>query len=139
MVYHSVNFYQEEEAMKFNDNPVMIVIGIVLVGLGIGSFMGYRFFPDNQNLTIAVFVLAAILLFLVLAGYVKENVGIIVTALWLLLMGVMAQFKLSFAYSDLLLSLLPIGYFFRAQHQIIAFIHVSKITKSRHTTATFTY
>ena len=95
--------------MKFNDNPVMIVIGIVLVGLGIGSFMGYRFFPDNQNLTIAVFVLAAILLFLVLAGYVKENVGIIVTALWLLLMGVMAQFKLSFAYSDLLLSLLPIG------------------------------
>ena len=95
--------------MKFNDNPVMIVIGIVLVGLGIGSFMGYRLFPDNQNLTIAVFVLAAILLFLVLAGYVKENVGIIVTALWLLLMGVMAQFKLSFAYSDLLLSLLPIG------------------------------
>ncbi len=95
--------------MKFNDNPVMIIIGLILLGLGVSSLLGYRIFPNNQNLTIAVFVLAALLLFLVLAGTVKENVGVIVTALWLLLMGVMAQFKLDFVYSNLILSILPLG------------------------------
>jgi len=95
--------------MKLNNNPVMIVIGLILLGLGVSSLLGYRIFPNNQNLTIAVFVLAALLLFLVLAGSVKENVGVVITALWLLMMGIMAQFKLNFPYSDLILSILPLG------------------------------
>jgi hypothetical protein len=95
--------------MKFNDNPIMILLGIIMLGLGIGSFFGYRFFPTNQPLTIAVFILAAIVLFLVLAGRVKENVGMVVTALWLILMGLMAQFNLTFSYSDVLLSALPLA------------------------------
>jgi hypothetical protein len=95
--------------MKLNENPIMLLVGIILLGLGIGSFFGYRFFPDNQNLVIAVFVLAAILLFLVLAGSIKANVGVIVTALWLILMGLMGQFHLVFQYSDFLLSLLPLA------------------------------
>ena len=95
--------------MKFNDNPMMILLGIILLGLGIGSFFGYRFFPDNQYMIIAVIVLAGLLVLIMLLGHVKENLGIILTIIWLVLMGIMAQFHLQFAYSDLLLSCLPIG------------------------------
>jgi hypothetical protein len=95
--------------MKFNDNPIMILLGIILLGLGIGSFFGYRFFPDNQYMIIAVIVLAGLLVLILLLGRVKENLGIILTILWLALMGIMAQFHLQFTYSDLLLSSLPIG------------------------------
>ncbi len=95
--------------MKFNENPIMVLLGLILIALGIGSFFGYRFFPDNQNLVIAVFVLAGILLFLVLAGNLKENVGVVFTALWLILMGLMGQFHLDFSYSGFVLSILPIG------------------------------
>ena len=99
----------EERTLKLNDNPIMILLGIILIGLGIGSFFGYRFFPSNQNMVIAVFILAGILFFLVLTGNVKETVGVIFTALWLILMGLMGQFHLDFAYSGFLLSLLPIS------------------------------
>ena len=95
--------------MKFNDNPIMILLGIVLLGLGVGSFLGYRFFPTNQIMIIAVFILAAILVFLVLAGSLKENVSVVITALWLILMGLMAAFNLQFAYSSFLLSILPLA------------------------------
>ena len=95
--------------MKFNDNPVMVLLGIVLVILGIGWFAGYRVFPTNQPMIIAVFVLAGLVLLLVLAGSVKENVGMIMTGLWLILMGLMAQFKLDFPYSQLLLAALPVA------------------------------
>jgi hypothetical protein len=87
----------------------MIVLGLILLAIGIGALLGYRLFPTNQTLIIVVFALAALILFLVLAGNVKENVGMIVASLWLLLMGIMAQFGIKFTYSDLILAVLPIG------------------------------
>jgi hypothetical protein len=95
--------------MKFNDNPIMVLVGIVLIGVGIFSFLGFRFIPSNLNTQIAVFVLALLLIILVLAGKVKENTGVVITALWLILMGLIAYFNLKFDYSDLILSSLPIG------------------------------
>jgi len=95
--------------MKINGNPIMIVLGIILVGLGVGSFFGFRIFPTNQNMIYAVFAVAALMLILVLMGKTKENVGMFVTMLWLVLMGLMAQFNLQFAYSNLLLSGLPLA------------------------------
>jgi len=95
--------------MKFNDNPIMVLVGLIMVSLGIGSFFGYRFFPSSENVVIAVFVLAGILFFLVLAGNIKGGVGVTFTALWLVLMGLMGQFHLDFAYSGLILSLLPLA------------------------------
>ena len=95
--------------MKFSGNPIVITLGIILVGLGIGSFFGFRIFPTNQNMVYAVFAVAALLLILVLLGKTKENVGMFVTILWLVLMGLMAQFNLHFAYSDLLLDGLPVA------------------------------
>ena len=95
--------------MKLNDNPLMILLAIILIGLGIGSFLGFRFFPSNQNMVIAVFVLALLMIIIVLAGKVKENTGVIITALWLILMGLIAYFNLKFDYSDFILSGLPIA------------------------------
>ena len=95
--------------MKLNGNPIMILLGIMLVGLGAGSFFGFRIFPTNQNMIYAVFAVAALMLILVLMGKTKENVGMFVTMLWLVLMGLMAQFNLQFAYSDLLLAGLPLA------------------------------
>lgn len=95
--------------MKFNDNPLMILVGIILLGLGIGSFFGYQFFPNDQYTLIAVFVLAAILIILLLSGHLKEYLGVVLMIIWLLLMGVMAWFQLQFVYSSLILSALPVG------------------------------
>jgi len=95
--------------MKLNENPIMLLLGIILVGVGIGSFLGYRFFPDTQNLIILVFVLAFLLIILTLSGRVKESVGVIIAALWLVLMGLMAYFNLKYSYSELLLSALPLA------------------------------
>lgn len=95
--------------MRFNNNPVMIILGIILLGIGIGGLLGYHIFPSNQTLIIVVFALAGLTLFLVLAGNVKENIGMIVTALWLLLMGLIAQFHFDLHYNDLILAILPIG------------------------------
>ena len=95
--------------MRINTNPVMIVLGIILVALGIGSFFGYRLFPNTQTYIYVVFGLAAVVLFLVLAGNVKENIGMIIIALWLLMLGLLAQFNISFRYSDIILSILPLA------------------------------
>jgi hypothetical protein len=95
--------------MKTNSNPILIVMGIILIALGIGSFFGYRIFPTNKIMIIADFVVAALILLLVLMGKVKENVGMFVMMLWLVLMGLMAQFNLNFAYSGLILDILPVA------------------------------
>ena len=95
--------------MKVNSNPIIIVLGLILVALGIGSFFGYRLFPTSQAMVIAVFAVAVLILFLVLMGKIKENVGMFITILWLILMGLMVQFNLQFAYSGLILDFLPLG------------------------------
>jgi hypothetical protein len=93
--------------MKLNSNPIMIVFAVALVLIGALSYFGYRLFPTNTYMTIGVAVLGAIFLLLVLTGKSKENVGMFLVALWLILMGVMSGFHLDFAYSGLLLALLP--------------------------------
>jgi hypothetical protein len=99
--------------MKLNENPIMVVLGFVFATIGVVSFLGYRLFPATGDVAIAMLALAAVIIFLVLFGKVKENVGMLVIALWLILQGVMKMFGLQFPYSDLLLSGLPVvsGFF----------------------------
>ena len=95
--------------MRLNENPLMIVVGIALLLVGFLSFLNFRIFPTNMVMTIAVFAIAVLILVVVFTGRVKSNVGLIVFAIWLALMGVMSYFRLVFSYSDLLLSILPVG------------------------------
>jgi len=90
----------------------LILVGIILIGLGVETFFGPKLIPfyGNQVMTIGVVVLAALILFLVLAGSVKTYVGMVVTALWLLLIGVMSWLNLAFPpYTYLILAALPVG------------------------------
>ncbi len=97
--------------MKLNDNPILILLAIILVGLGVEKFFGPRIypFPGNQILTYAMFILAAVVLFVVLAGRVRTGVGLVIMALWLLLIGLLSWLNVTFPYSDIVLAVLPIG------------------------------
>ena len=95
--------------MKLNENPLLAVLGVVLILIGALSFLNFRLFPTNIYMIIGVSVLAILILIIVFIGQVKSNVGLIVLALWLGLMGAMSYFGLTFSYSDLILSILPLG------------------------------
>ncbi len=95
--------------MKLNENPLMAVVGVVLILVGALSFFNFRLFPTNVYMTIGVFVLAILVLLVVFMGRLRSNVGLIVLALWLGLMGAMSYFGLTFTYSDLILTVLPLG------------------------------
>jgi len=95
--------------MKINDNPLMVIIGFIMLLIGAMSFFNYRLYPTNQYLIYGVFVLAGLIMLLVFLGKFKENIGMIILAIWLALMGAMSMYNLTYAYSDLILSILPIG------------------------------
>ncbi len=95
--------------MKINDNALMVILGFVLILIGIASFLSVRLTPTNNYMLIGVYVLAGLILILVFLGKFKENIGMILFAVWLALMGVMSMYNLTFPYSDSVLSVLPIG------------------------------
>ena len=95
--------------MKFNDNPLMIILGFIMLLIGAASFFNYRLYQTNNYLIIGVYVLAGLIMLLVFLGKLKENVGMIILAGWLALMGAMSMFNLTFIYSDVVLSILPMA------------------------------
>jgi hypothetical protein len=95
--------------MKFNDNPLMVLLGFFMLLIGASSFFNYRLYPTNYYLIIGVYVLAGLVTLLVFLGKLKANVGMITLAIWLALMGAMSMFNLTYVYSDLLLSILPLA------------------------------
>ncbi len=95
--------------MKLNDNPLMIILGIILIILGIGAFFGLLFLPGDQYMIIAVFALAGLLVLLAIIAKPQGFVGTILMAAYLVLIGLIAQFQLSFVYSGVILTLLPLG------------------------------
>lgn len=98
--------------MKLNENAGMVLLGILLILVGIGLFFSlnlFTIFPDSQYLTYGSIGLCVLILILVLAGQIKENIGMVITALWFLLIGLMSFLNFRFTYSDLILALLPIG------------------------------
>ncbi len=99
--------------MKINSNPFMVLLGIILLLIGAGSFLGYPLFPflqGNIYLTYITIAVAVVLALLVFTSRIKENVGILLIVIWLALMVVLAMNLLEpFSYSDIILSMLPIG------------------------------
>lgn len=95
--------------MRINDNALMVILGFVLILIGIASFLNFRLYPTNNYLIYGVYVLAGLILILVFLGKIKENIGMIIFAVWLALMGVMSMYSITFPYSDSILSILPIG------------------------------
>jgi hypothetical protein len=101
--------YGKEQAMKLNSNPFMIVLGIIMILVGIASFMGYVFVPDNNYLIWGTLGVAVLMAMLVFSGTVKESVGVLMIVIWLALVFAMAYFNFDFTYSELIRSMLPLG------------------------------
>ena len=98
--------------MKINSNPFTLLLGIIMLILGIGSFLGYSLLPalaSNINITYIAIAIAVLLALLVFTGKIRETVGTLFICLWIGLMAVMILFNLTFAYSDLILSIMPIA------------------------------
>jgi hypothetical protein len=96
--------------MKLNSNPFTLLLGIIMLILGIGNFLGYSLFPilqGNTNLTYVAIAIGVLLALLVFTGKIKETVGTLVICLWIGLMAIVIFFTGSFTYSDLIIMALP--------------------------------
>lgn len=96
--------------MKINSNPFTLLLGIIMLIIGIGSFLGYSLFPilaGNIIITYIAIAVAALLALLVFTSRIKEAVGTLVICIWLGLMAAIILGNASFTYSDLVLSGLP--------------------------------
>ena len=104
--------------MKFNENPLMVILGFFMVLLGAVSFINLRLYPIHNSLTIGsvildvnwfVYLIAGVLILLVFLGKIKESVGMITFGIWIALIGVISMFNIDFTYRDLIMGLMPIG------------------------------
>jgi uncharacterized membrane protein len=95
--------------MKINDNPFMILLGVIMALIGIGSFLGYHFEPATQNMTYIMIAMAVLLALMVVLGKLKENVGILVIVLWLVLLILRKMLNFDFVYDWLVMSGMPIA------------------------------
>jgi putative Ca2+/H+ antiporter (TMEM165/GDT1 family) len=86
----------------------MVLLAIVLIMLGIGCYVKFNLVPTSDNQMYITAGLGVVVLGLVLAGKVKENVGMILTAIWLLMLAAMYAFHFDFEYSALVMPGLPI-------------------------------
>jgi uncharacterized membrane protein len=77
--------------------------------IGIGSFLGYHFEPATQNMTYIMIAMAVLLALMVVLGKLKENVGILVIVLWLVLLILRKMLNFDFVYDWLVMSGMPIA------------------------------
>jgi hypothetical protein len=95
--------------MKLNENPFMILFGVIMFLVGIGSFLGYRYEPGTQNMVYVLIAIAVLLALLVILGKLKENVGILIIVLWLVLLIIRKTLNFEFTYDWLVISGMPIA------------------------------
>lgn len=94
--------------MKFNNSAGMVLLAIILIMLGIGCYIKFSLIPTSQEQMYITAALGVLVLGLVLTGKVKENVGMIVTSIWLLMLAAMFAFHFDFQYSNLIIPGMPI-------------------------------
>jgi hypothetical protein len=94
--------------MKLSANPFSVLLGVIMLGLGIASFFGYRLLANNLYMQYGAFAIAALLLILVVTGRMKEGVGWVLLAMWLILTGLTGMFRLNYVYDDIVISGLPL-------------------------------
>ena len=96
--------------MKINDNPFMVLLGVIMALVGVGAFLGYNYVPATQNMVYVLIALAVMLTLLVVLGKFKENVGILIIVLWLVLLILRKMFNFGFdPYQWLVIGGMPIA------------------------------
>ena len=90
--------------MKFTDNPFMILLGMISIGLGAVTLLDKRIttIPD-ERVQWALLGLAAIIVLVAFLARVQSPVGMVILAIFVAGLWVVNYFKLSFPYRDLIL------------------------------------
>ena len=54
--------------MNINDTPFMILLGVIMALVGLGSFLGIQYEPTTQNMVYVMIALAVLLALMVILG-----------------------------------------------------------------------
>jgi len=95
--------------MKINENPFMVLLGVIMAFLGVGSFLGYHYEPTSQNMLYIMIGIAVLLALMVILGKFKENVGILIIVLWLILLIIRKTLSFEFPFDWLVVAGMPIA------------------------------
>jgi hypothetical membrane protein len=96
--------------MKNDRSPLVIFAAIVFLVLGIVSLISsYRNFGGNFYFNAGLIVLGVLILLSALLSKVKGSMGLILAGLWLVAMGLMNIYHVSFVYDQLFMAFVPIA------------------------------
>jgi hypothetical protein len=96
--------------MKQERHPLVIFGAIILLVLGIVSMLtSYRNFGGNFYFNVGLLVLGLIVLLSALFSRVAGSLGLILGGLWLIALGLLNLFHISFVYDQLLMAIVPIA------------------------------
>jgi hypothetical protein len=96
--------------MKFTDNPIMILLGVLALAVGAFTFFDPRMATiTDERVLWAVLAVAVLIIFFVLLGKPGSPVGLILLAIFLGSLWVANYFKINFTYRDLILGALALG------------------------------
>ena len=87
----------------------MILLGVIMALVGLGSILGFNYVPASQNMVYVMIALAVLLALLVVLGKLKENVGILIIVLWLVLLILRKTLNFEFVYDWLVIGGMPIA------------------------------
>jgi hypothetical protein len=96
--------------MKFTDNPIMILLGIVTLAVGVLTFFDQRVAViTNEYVLWGVLGVAVLIVLIILLGKPGSPVGLILLAIFLASLWVANYFGLQFTYRDQILGALALG------------------------------
>ena len=95
--------------MQSERNPFVTLGAMILLVLGIVSiFTSYRNFGGSFYFNAGLIVLGVIVLLTALFSGVKGSMGLIIAGLWLVAMGLLNYYHISFIYDQYLMAAIPI-------------------------------
>ena len=96
--------------MKFTDNPIMILLGVITLAVGAFTFFDNRVVViTNDYVLWGVLGVAILIVMSTLLGKPQAPVGLILLAIFLASLWVANYFKLYFSYRDMILAALAVA------------------------------
>ena len=95
--------------MSQEKSPFLVMGGILLLILGIISFIfSFRIFAGNGYVSYGMIGLGVILMVAARMSKMHGTVGLVMAAVWFLLMGLFNIYGINFVYDEYILGVLPI-------------------------------
>jgi hypothetical protein len=95
--------------MNQDKNPFLMIGGILLIILGIlSAVFSFRMFSGNIYIIYGMIGLGLVLLLVSLLSKSHGSVGLVMAAMWLIVMGLFNHYQIHFIYDSVILAVLPI-------------------------------